>query len=144
MLKASFLVGLIAACFLTSGCEDQKGVRKDLPSVRSAAYKISIITGEDPDSIAQPFKLEVRRLQGGGPGYQILSAEQCKNVDIFQDKHTMTISYDILALDHFSGDDDGEGVPRALLCDNHYPVCQRIKSDYKKRGVAGIALCTLR
>lgn len=144
MLKTLFLLALTTVCSLASGCDDQKGTRSDLPSGHSTAYKLSVITGEDPDSVAKPFKLEARPSHGGGLRYQILSAEQCKNVEIFQEKDTMTIFYDVLALDHFSGDENGEGVPRVLLCDNRYPICQSVRKDYVKRGVGGTSVCTLR
>jgi hypothetical protein len=138
------LLPLATIWALASGCNVYKAKWVDLPLNDSATYRVSVKTFQDNDSVAQPFKLGVYASRRAPQIKQILSAEQCNNVEVFQDVKVLTIFYDVLALDHFSGDDQGAGLPRPLLCDNHSPICQRLRKDYAERGVPSAPVCTLR
>ena len=135
---------LITMCFLAAGCVDYKATWVDLPLGQSAIYRVSIKTFQDNDSVAQPFKLGVYPSGRADQIKQLLSAEQCKNVEVFQENEWLIVFYDILALDHFSGDNQGADLPRPLLCDNQYPICQRMRKDYVERGVPSARVCRLR
>ncbi len=138
------LYPLLTMCAIATGCDRGSKAWLDLPSNGTTTYKVSLQTFEDPDSISQPFRLGIRSMTGDGSITQLFSAEQCNNVEVFQGTNDLTIFYDFLVLDHFSGDDHGENVPRALLCDNDAPSCRELRSNYAKRGIQGVPVCTAR
>lgn len=135
------IFGLLTMCALTFGCDQNATTWVDLPPKQSAGYKLSIQTFRDNESIAQPFKLGIRASRGIGHTQQILSAEQCKNVEVFQDDRAIVVLYDDLVLDQFSGYDLGGSVPRTVLCDNHHPTCQALRQSLVDRKISGVPVC---
>jgi hypothetical protein len=127
-----------------TACDESRVEWADLPASPGSNYRVAVKIYQDNDSVAQPFKLGVRSSKGIDDVVQILSAEQCKDVEVFQGERSITIFYDTLILDHFSGDDHGLAVPRVSLCDNAVPACQERRRAYLKRGIRGNPVCTLR
>jgi hypothetical protein len=142
MLSSSLrLFALTSLCSLASSCGD-KPPWVELPS-EATTYKLAVRTFQTGEAIAEPFQLGFRSSKPGGRIHQILSAEHCKNVEVFQEQEELIIFYDDLALTHFSGGEHYT-IPRPLLCDNHYAVCQNLRKDYGRRGRSGVSVCTLR
>jgi hypothetical protein len=130
-------------CLVVTGCYNSNPPWVDLPKKDNTKFTVSVKTFSDPGTVAQPFKLGVRSSLRSSDVVQIFYAEQCKNVEIFQDTNAIAIFYDELAIHEFAGTNLGNGLPRPLLCDNHYPICQTLKESYKKRGIGSEHVCAL-
>jgi hypothetical protein len=126
-----------------NACDCRRPEWVEIPSSSRIGYRVFVRTYKDNESVAQPFKLGIMAAGSNGDIVQLLSVEQCKNVEVFQDKQTLSIFYDTLILDHFSGDSHGRDVPRPSLCDNAAAACQDERQAYLKRGVRGVSVCTL-
>ncbi len=134
---------LLLVCVVLSACDRSRPEWVDIQAVPGGSYRIAVRTYQDTDSVAKPFKLGARS-HSAGEMVQVLSAEQCKNVEVFQDKRSITVFYDTLVLDHFSGDNIGPEVPRVLLCDNSVAACRGKRREYMRDGMRGVPVCTLR
>lgn len=144
MLISTMRLGvLLLVCVVLSACDQNRPEWVDIQAIPDGNYRMAIRTYQDTDSVAQPFKLGVRS-RSVGETVQVLSAEQCKNVEVFQDKRSITVFYDTLILDHFSGDGLGPEVPRISLCDNSVAACRDKRREYMRDGIRGVPVCTLR
>ena len=139
------ILTLAVFSYFLIGCE-KKAEKKwiDLPNQEEVNYQLSVRTGEEKYTIAQPFELGVQSGANDGYVYQIFFAEQCKNVDLFHDNDKLIVFYDSLTLISFSGDDGIVNMPRPLICDNHYSFCRKLRANIEKQGAKGIPLCALK
>lgn len=143
MLTSTIRLGtLLVVCVILSSCNRNRPEWIDIPAIQGGTYVISVKTYQDNDSVAQPFKLGARS-RHSKKIIQLLSAEQCKNVKVFQEEKEITVFYDILILDHFSGDSIGSEIPRILLCDNNVEVCQDRRKEYIRHGIKSASICML-
>jgi hypothetical protein len=126
-----------------SGCKD-KVPWIDLPNSQDSTYKLSLKTYNVDEAVSRPFHLGVRSLSKNYGIKEILLADQCKNVEVFQNNDALLIFYDELSLEWFSGYSLGEDIPRAQICDNSQRICQDLRSALVKSGATSVAVCTLK
>lgn len=134
---------LLFICIASSACDQKRPKWVDIQTIPGGSYRMAVQNYQDTDSVAQPFKIGAKS-RSRDEMVQVMSAEQCKNVEIFQAKNNITIFYDMLVLDHFSGDDIAPDVPRVLLCDNSDSACRDRRREYIRDGMRGVSVCTLR
>ena len=139
------ILALAVFSYFLIGCE-KKAEKKwiDLPNQKEVNYQLSMRTGEEKYTIAQPFELGVQSGSKDGYVYHIFFAEQCKNVDLFHNDKILIVFYDNLSLTGFSGNDGAVDMPRPLICDNQYSFCRSLKNSLKNQGMKSIPLCTLK
>jgi len=140
LLRAMLFV--VATCGVAGGCYNRNPPWIDLPRNENAGYVVSIRTFEDADAVAQPFKLAMSSTSRKEWRQQVLSAEQCKNVSVYQGVERLIIFYDEIVLDGLSAYSNDPTLPRPLLCDNQYDLCQQLKEDLQAEEHRLVPVCT--
>lgn len=123
-------------------CGGNKPAWTLLPSADGSPYQVSIRTYNDGAYADQPFEVKAESKNFPEHSESILSAEQCKNVQIAQTKESLYIFYEEIVLNSFSSIRNYESLPRPFLCDMRNAFCKNtLREIVEAKGVVSKA-CT--